>query len=279
MSYEAVRWAMSQPVVKSSAKFVLVAMADCVNGQGAKMTCWPTVAHLSTITALDRKTVIDGLHRLRDWGWIRDTGERRGATGQVPVYELKTPESGTIKSEPKEQPEPPKSPEFPTINSTENGTDTKNGTVPFSDGNSPVFPHEQSRFSLETVPKTGHGTRKEQGRNKEGTRKRGGFDAAAIDLPDWMDAEAWQRWVRDRKARGKSITEDAARLQVKSLDSFRANGFTPAEVIDNAIANGWQGLYQPKRQSAPVARGVSSRHSGFRQIDYSEGLANGIPDA
>jgi hypothetical protein len=270
VSYEAVRWAMSQAVLKSSAKFVLVAMADCVNGQGGQMTCWPTVAHLCTLTALDRKTVIDGLHRLRDSGWIRDTGERRGATGQVPVYELKTPESGTVKTDRKAQPEPAKSPESPTPNGPESGTDTETGTVPLSEANSPVFPHEQSRFSLETVPKTGHGTRKEQGKNKEGTRKKGSFDAGGIELPDWLDAETWQSWCRDRASRGKRITEDAARLQLRKLAEYREQGHEPATVIEHCIANGYQGLFPPSGPKKPAT--PSGKHSGFAAKNYREGV-------
>jgi hypothetical protein len=43
--------------------------------------------------------------------------------------------------------------------------------VPKTDINSPEIPYQQSRISTSTVPKTGHGTRKEPGRNQEGTRQ------------------------------------------------------------------------------------------------------------
>jgi pyocin large subunit-like protein len=90
------RWAMSQPVAKSSAKFVLVAMADCVNADGATMVCWPSVRHLADMTGQDIKTVEAGMRRLREQGFIVDTKERRGETGQVIVYRLNTPKTGAV---------------------------------------------------------------------------------------------------------------------------------------------------------------------------------------
>lgn len=249
---------MSAPVDKSSAKFVLVAMAHCVNGKGEEdMTCWPSTQHLADVTAQDRKTVLEGMRRLREAGFIVDTGERRGATGQVAVYRLNTPKTGTV-AEPS--------------NSTENGTVTetvpKTGQVPKTDTNSTVFPYEQSQISLVTVPKTGHGTTKEQVRNNEGTSKKTrGFDASLIELPDWLDRAVWQRWARDRKQRGKPITEDAARLQVKKLADHLAAGYSPETVIDNAIENSWQGLYEPKNKPR-----TASKHAGFQTMNYREGV-------
>lgn len=268
------RWALSQPVEKSSTKFLLVAMANCVNGDAPEMICWPTVKHLSGVTAQDRKTVMDGLRRLRDEGYIKDTGERRGATGQVSVYLLKSPESGTVK---KVQ-GAPESGSHVVANGTKNGTGTETGTVPDLDIKSPVSPHEQSQISLETVPKTGHGTNKEPVKNQEGTRKkRPPFDAGVIAVPSWLDRADWLRWVADRKQRGKPITEDAARLQIDSLTKYHGQGYTAREVIDHSIASSYQGLFPPKRAIGKAA--TSSRHSGFRDFDYEEGLTNGIPDA
>ena len=128
MSYEAVSWAMAQQVGKSSTKFVLVAMAECVNGKDADMLCFPSVQALSSTTEQDRKTVMDNLQRLREMGFIEDTGARRGITGQVPVYRLKSPESGTLKTGQPHPSDSPNSPEIPPPNSTENGTRNQEGT-------------------------------------------------------------------------------------------------------------------------------------------------------
>jgi len=82
-------------------------------------------------------------------------------------------------------------------------------------------------------------------------RKRGAsFDAAQIELPDWINAEDWQAWVADRKARKKPVTREAAKRLIQQLDGYRAEGFRPSDVIAHSIAAGYQGLYPPK----PAAR-------------------------
>jgi hypothetical protein len=136
MSVEAITWALGIKVDRSTAKFVLVAMANCANSD---MTCWPSIQYLSDATCQDRKTVLENTKRLKEAGLIVDTDLRKGRTGQVVVYQLKNTENGTTK-EPRKRNSP------------------ENGTVPKTDGNSPVFPAKQSRFSAETDPKTGHGT-------------------------------------------------------------------------------------------------------------------------
>lgn len=264
MSFDAIRWALSQPISKSSTKFVLVAMADCVNVDGEQMLCWPSTKHLSDVTAQDRKTVLENIKRLRELGFIEQQKERRGMTGQVFVYELKAPKNGTV--EVKET-----VPET-DLKSAENGTVSEIQTVPNLDIKSPKFGHEESQKRIETVPKTGHGTSKEPVKNQEGTSNKGSrsrpFDAGLIDLPEWLDRETWGRWVKDRKTRNKPITEEAARLQVKKLAEHMAAGYTPETVIDNAIENAWQGLYEPKNKPRSA-----TRHAGFAGKNYREGAS------
>lgn len=250
MSYDAIRWAMQQSVSKSSAKFVLVAMANCVNGDGPDMLCWPSVAHLAEATGQDRKTVMDGMRRLRAEGLIVDTGDRKGATGHVTVYALNSTKSGTI-TPPRSEPERLQS---VGDNGTESGTATSFQTVPNFPSNGTEFPTKQYQISHPTVPKTVPGTNKEPVRNQEGTKRQRAFDAAAIDLPDWLDRRSWTEWCADRSQRGKPITKRAAELQVKALETYRHQGHSPESVIEHCITNGYQGLYAPKRPQTTVAK-------------------------
>lgn len=134
MSGAALAWALKLPVPMSAAKFVLVVMADQTTSDLAFMS----LAQLCESTSQDRKTVIANLKRLVEWGLIEDTGERRGRTGQIPVYRLKMG-AGLFDNAP-----------FPK--GTENGTVPKTVPVPKTDGNSTVFPIEQSQ-KRDTDPK------------------------------------------------------------------------------------------------------------------------------
>ena len=88
MSVEAITWALAQPITHSSAKFVLVVLANCASAENN--LAYPSVAYLSDATGQNRKTVLANLRRLCDDGYISDSGERRGATKQIVVYRLRT---------------------------------------------------------------------------------------------------------------------------------------------------------------------------------------------
>ena len=148
MSFDAMRWAMAQPIKQSSAKFILVAMADCVNDALPEMLCWPSSSHLAEVTAQDRKTVLAGIKRLCDLGYLTDTGQRKGVTKQVIVYRLNSTKNGTVKgvdfvAKPDVK-ELSNSPEIGIIPIE---------TVPFLPSNSTVFPCEQSQ-KRDTEPVT-----------------------------------------------------------------------------------------------------------------------------
>ena len=94
MSNEAITWALAQHVKPSSAKFVLVVMANC--SDKGTWICWPSVAHLAEATQQDRKTVLEGIKRLKAAGLISETAQRKGVTHQVIVYALNSTENGTV---------------------------------------------------------------------------------------------------------------------------------------------------------------------------------------
>lgn len=114
---------------------------------------------------------------------------------------------------------------------------------------------------------------KEEKQTPPNPRKRGtGFDASAIDLPDWLDREDWQSWVADRKDRKKPVTEEGAKRQLQQLADYRAEGHQPQAVIANSIAGGYQGLYPPRAQYRTKPNGVTA-HGNFNQQDYHAGVA------
>lgn len=281
MSFDAITWALQQPVGKSSAKFVLVAMASCCNGEGAAMTCWPSVKFLAETTAQDRKTVMDNIRRLREEGFLHDTGERRGATGQISVYLLKSPETGTVTATTTRLQEDGNSTETGTAaeasKSTKTGTGTENGTVPLFPPNSPVFPSKESRFSLERVPKTGHGIRNGISNGTSNGIRKG--DAPAPDLPG-VPPNLLADFLAVRKAkRAGPLTATA--IAGLTREAAKA-GLTLLEAVTFCCEAGWQafnaGWYENRTKGNGHAK-PNGRHRGFDHVDYEEGLTNGVPDA
>lgn len=127
MSIEALNWAFKQPVPNSSAKFVLVALANCANAdRHGNVVAFPSAEYLCSVTAQNRKTIVSNLAKLREWGLIEDSGDRVGRTGQVIVYRLNCP------------------PDLFT-EQTQKRNSSKNGTVPKTDVNSTVFGRKEAQ--------------------------------------------------------------------------------------------------------------------------------------
>lgn len=223
MSVEAITWALKQPIKHSTAKFVLVAIANCADSVDG--VAWPSVAYLCEATGQDRKTVLANTKRLADLGYLVDTGERKGTTKSVVVYKLSEPKNGTSKQ------------------SQKRDTSTAEA-VPFFPASSTVFPCKQSQFSVEAVPKTGHGTVKEPSIEPSGNKRK----AQAPVIPAWIPVDAWNGYVDMRKKNRKPMTDRAIELKFKELENFKNQGFDIAAILDKSTSNNWTDIYPQKKQ-------------------------------
>ncbi|HCT5964420.1 TPA: replication protein [Klebsiella pneumoniae] len=101
------------------------------------------------------------------------------------------------------------------------------------------------------------------------------FDALAVQLPDWLSAEIWSSWVAYRRDLKKPIKSQQTVTQaINLLDRCRLNGYSPEEIINQSIANGWQGLFEPKG-ARPQRRQESRVTERFADKDYGK---TEIPD-
>ncbi|MEJ8296142.1 helix-turn-helix domain-containing protein [Delftia tsuruhatensis] len=299
MSFNAIRWAMAQHIPSSSAKFVLVAMANCVNDKDdddkpvTDWLCFPSVALLAGVTSMDRKTVITAMGKLRDLGVIADSGGRRGNTGQIVVFRLNPPKNGTVQQGQTEGAERgnsvQNSPENGSLEDTQKRNSSENGTVPLFPGNSTVFPVEQYRFSLETVPKTGHGTSKEPIKEpvKEPvSKKRASAPPVGVSVIPGVSAELLADYLLVRKTKkAGALTQTALRGLQREADKAR---ISLAQAIEVCCEAGWQGFnasWYAKRigdDRAPSGghsqpRSNAGRHSGFTH-EHSDYYDQGVPD-
>ena len=69
--------------------------------------------------------------------------------------------------------------------------------------------------------------------------------------PEGLDLQAWDRWQEYRRQIKKPIKPASAALAMKSLAGYGAN---QAAVVEQSIANGWQGLFELKGARAQVNR-------------------------
>ncbi|KDB99303.1 hypothetical protein AZ23_2319 [Bordetella bronchiseptica E010] len=130
----------------------------------------------------------------------------------------------------------------------------------------PQSPPQQLRSNNQEQPREQPGTTNKRVRKP----KDSGFDAMKVDLPDWLPAESWERWVRHRVQLKKPITEETARQQIEDLGTFRGQGHQPDDVIRHCIGKSWQGLFPPKQgfgpRPAPAVSEADRRKQEFLRL-------------
>lgn len=99
------------------------------------------------------------------------------------------------------------------------------------------------------------------------------LDPLETELPDWLSAEIWLSWVTYRKEIGKSIKSKQSVTQaINVLSRSLEKGYTPEEIINQSIASGWQGIFEPKTpkgksQPRPQHRAMQEN---FATKDYGQ---------
>ena len=218
MSVQAITWAYSQQIEQATRKFVLVTLANFADSE---WKCYPSIKTICDYTGLNRKTAIDCITELETLGFIQDSGERKGATGQVKVYLLK---------------------ESLKRNSSENGT------VPLLPPNSPVFTTKQSqkrdtepsgnrqgtvREDLSLVSETPTPPKPTKTKFTTPTLEEVQFHAVKIGLPEPEALKFWNYYGSQGWKVGKNPMKD----WVKAIAGWKVrwetergtrNGFTPA---------------------------------------------------
>jgi len=79
--------------------------------------------------------------------------------------------------------------------------------------------------------------------------------AAAYAIPDWIPAQVWAAFELMRKQIRKPLTDEARRLTIKKLDSWRKD-YDPESVLNEAIEHSWTGIWQT--ESSKLIQGESN---------------------
>ncbi|EOF4366062.1 helix-turn-helix domain-containing protein [Providencia vermicola] len=217
MSRAATDWAWSLDL-KAPQKILILSLADRADEYHC---CYPSIQRLVKDTGLDKKTIGKWINIMIEDGLISDTGERKGPTKRVRVLRLNIDAEYTQKRD-----------------DTEKGNVPKNGSLNVPKNGSLNVPKNGSQNqSLET--------------NNEPKKK--GFDAKKESIPDWLDREIWFNWIDYRNEIKKPLkTKKTFELQVKFLLQCLEEGYSPEEIINQSITNGWQGLFKPKNNHQAI---------------------------
>lgn len=90
-----------------------------------------------------------------------------------------------------------------------------------------------------------------------GKKAKNSFDPLIVELPEWISDELWKEWVEYRKQLGKPIkTQQGVTGALNKLAKFREQGYSPESVILEAMANEWQGLFEPKNSKVTYGQNI-----------------------
>ncbi|MFS1538035.1 MAG: hypothetical protein ACL7BU_04375 [Candidatus Phlomobacter fragariae] len=97
------------------------------------------------------------------------------------------------------------------------------------------------------------------------TKKSKVFDPNSVELPSWLSKSIWNSWWQYRKEINKPIKSQMTVNQtIKLLVRCRERGHQPEDIINTSIANGWQGLFEPKDIQSKKSR------YRFKEIDKTD---------
>lgn len=99
------------------------------------------------------------------------------------------------------------------------------------------------------------------------------FDPMDTELPECVTSQLWSSWVSYRKDIKQPIKSQQTITQaLKLLSRCHAKGHSPEDVVNNSIANGWTGLFEPKQSAAPRINSSPSRAvaENFNSKDYGQ---------
>lgn len=221
MSSAALKWASNCRPGSPARKLVLFALADAADRTTA--TCFPSQAAIAEFSDLNRKTILAALADLEHAGFIIDTGERVGRTGQVKVYRLdleSVPKTGLFK-------------ECRKRNSSENGTLSRGGEK------------GKEISDLERVPKTEQSQKRDtepmypmdtsnSGHSDE--QKAGAKKHVGVERPEDVSQQVWDDFLQVRKAKRAPLTPSAMKAIRREVELA---GWTLEEALTHCCAGGW----------------------------------------
>lgn len=98
-----------------------------------------------------------------------------------------------------------------------------------------------------------------------------------VVIPDCIPVEAWEAW---KKYKGQKFTLSAQKLSVGKLTEWAERGYSPREIINTSIMNGWKGLFEPKEKThAKPAHKPNSAEHVKSILDAAEAEIHAAQDA
>jgi hypothetical protein len=224
---------------------VLVVIADHLNV--ATGEAYPGADRLRRITGKSLRAIKYSRRKLVDLGYLI---ERRHPNDQRNHYRLGTPTGATDCTSAAD------------CTSAKDSTDRCNalhptGAILCTGPVQPVAPEHAYRTHLQNQLKepTKKRTQKARAGDQDSIH-----DLIGLELPEGLTRENWTAYVKHRAGmpKAKRLTTTSAAYCIRQLKAWVTQGHDANAIVGASIANGWQGLFEPKTSpSKPTAGRVS----------------------
>lgn len=98
-----------------------------------------------------------------------------------------------------------------------------------------------------------------------------------IEIPDWIDKETWNDFKQHRISLDKPMTELSQKKMIKLLDKMRSRGQNIEDVLNQSIANSWQGVFEIKQIKEMSHGNQQSKPKSVAQRVWERNTA-GLPE-
>lgn len=198
-------------------KLVLLALADNANDEGQ---CYPSLTNIASRCEMHRATVMRSIQSLETAGHVRRTVRM----GRNTVYQVHPCQGDTSSTE----------------QLVAGSNQSQRATNPSQPATSPS-------------PLINPSPSENRHKPSKGKRAKGPNPETVPDEPppSNLNVEAWHRWVQYRKQIRKPIHPASWLGAQRKLAAF---GTDQATVVEQSIANGWQGLFPLKTDGKPKSR-------------------------
>ena len=251
-------------VGSASSKLVLLKLADNANDQGE---CWPSYQHIADQCEMSRRSAMVHIDALCDSGFI-EKRTRKGPKGNSSnVYivilsgkEVVSPSADS--APPSEQAAPPSAESAPTP-SAESAPGISNSLEPVSEPVSEPLP-----CASDAAPLDDHGKAPELYSED--------FNRFWKAYPSKKNKRTAA--LKFKKLREKKSTPEFLAFLIEDIEC-RAKGHEWLKNNGDYIPHAATYLNQERwNDPAPNVSAIQSRHTGFADRDYSEGLIEGVSD-
>lgn len=231
---------------------VLVAIAERADGDGR---AFPGLDDIARRTRLHKATVARRLSTLMTAGWLERSGG--GGRGRKADYRLNVARMlGEVVETVAQARQKPADQPVEKLSRNVVETVAQRGRNCRADEPPHIVGNQKLNQKLNQKPALTRGSGSEpeghmtstalESRTATATPSRNKPAQTHPDVPAWIPAEPWARYLQHRRELRKAMTPTATARLIAKLETMHAAGDDIGAALDESVANSWTGVFPPK---------------------------------